>query len=144
MATEQQKSSITPSQQNELISPALLWVGNHDNLVARTIDFLQQTLCPKNNCKICVTCNQINQQEHHAVVWINPEKHYTLDDIEIIHHTIAFKLENNQHFFFVLQKADYQIFDGCLSYPYRLVYDPVFHLLKYNGQRKLSRHLQED
>jgi len=106
MATEQQKNSITAIP-NELIAPALLWVGQHDNLVARTIDFLQQTLCTKGNCKICVTCNQVNQQEHHSVVWIKPEKQYTLDDIEVIHRTIAFKLEENQKFFFVLQKADY-------------------------------------
>jgi DNA polymerase-3 subunit delta' len=50
---------------------------------------------------------QIRQQQHHAVIWICPEKGYTLAHIQEIHDRIVFALDSTERFFFVLQKADY-------------------------------------
>lgn len=89
------------------VTPAYLWVGNHDNLVKKTKAWLKNRLCPSSGCSRCVTCRQIDAQEHHAVIWLSTDKQYTLDTIEIIHETIAYRLAEGQECFFVLQKADH-------------------------------------
>ena len=81
--------------QKKLTAPALLWIGNQTHLMSHAIEFLQKMYCKNNNCKICTTCSQINQQEHHAIVWIKPEKEFVLQDLAIIAATITFKLESD-------------------------------------------------
>lgn len=87
--------------------PAQLWFGPHDHLLDQVMEYLCQTLCPKKGCKVCINCRKIKEQQHHAVLWIHPEKQYTLDDISDIFSTIAFALSPDEHFFFILQKADF-------------------------------------
>lgn len=88
-------------------APAQLWVGNHEKLVEHAITFLQKQFCKNDGCMICSTCRQISQQQHHGSIWLCPEKQYTTDDLEIIFKTISFALDENQHCYFVIQKADY-------------------------------------
>src|SRR5579885_3397719 len=88
------------------IPPAQLWIGNHDDLISKTISWLQAVLCQHNGCTICPTCYSIRQQQHHAVVWLYPEKQYTLEQIHIIPQTIVYALEEHQKHFFIIQKAD--------------------------------------
>jgi len=93
--------------QAKTISPAQLWLGNHDDLMAKTTAFLQKTFCLHHGCATCTICRALQQQQHHAVIWLNPEKRYTLDLLEPIFKTISFALGNKQHHFFILQNADF-------------------------------------
>jgi DNA polymerase-3 subunit delta' len=94
--------SITPD-----LVPAQLWVGPHDHVMDQLIEYLQEHLCPKKGCRACIQCRKVKEQQHHSIMWICPEKSYTLDDIADIFPTIAFTLDENDHFFFILQKADF-------------------------------------
>lgn len=89
------------------LPPAQLWIGEHTNLVQRAQTYLQKIFCVKNNCGTCITCTQIAQQQHHAVMWLYPEKQYTREQLDTIFGTIAFALSPGQRYFFVLQKADF-------------------------------------
>lgn len=91
----------------ENISPAYLWIGRHDVIIEKTVNFLQKALCPNSGGDHCVTCQQIIQQQHHAVVWLTPEKQYTLEQLETISKRISFALEPGNQCFFVLQHADF-------------------------------------
>jgi DNA polymerase-3 subunit delta' len=93
-------------KQNRL-APAQLWTGTHDSLIAEVIPYLQKRFCTDDGCGVCVACNQIREQQHHAIVWICPEKNYTLDDLKIIHERLSFALYDDQEIFFILQKADF-------------------------------------
>ena len=53
----------------------------------------------------CNNCRKIKNQQHESIIFIDPEKDYTLKDIEIIFEKINFALDDDQHFFFILQKA---------------------------------------
>jgi hypothetical protein len=53
----------------------------------------------------CNNCRKIKNQQHESIIFINPEKDYTLKDIEIIFEKINFALDEDQYFFFILQKA---------------------------------------
>jgi DNA polymerase-3 subunit delta' len=87
--------------------PAYLWIGSPNVLLEKTIAFLQAKFCTAGGCGHCPTCTQIATQQHHAVIWLAPEKQYTLEDLEPIFSTIVFALAPDQHIFFVLQKADF-------------------------------------
>jgi DNA polymerase III gamma/tau subunit len=89
------------------LPPAQLWIGSADTLTASIMDYLQKQICSHGGCGICLTCTQIRTQQHHAVIWICPEKQYTLDDLDIIHERLSFSMADNEHLFFILQKADY-------------------------------------
>jgi hypothetical protein len=85
---------------------AHLWIGAENHLIAKTEQFLQQHLCPQGGCAACSTCAQIQQHQHHALLWLAPEKQYTLDIIDQIYATMAYALTPGSSFFFVLQRAD--------------------------------------
>jgi len=89
------------------IPPAQLWLGFPNNLEQEVIAYAQKLLCINKGCGYCTTCNQIAAKQHHSMLWIYPEKNYTLDEIAPISSTIAFALDENEHYFFVLQKADF-------------------------------------
>jgi DNA polymerase-3 subunit delta' len=89
------------------IAPAQLWIGFNDALEQEVIGYAQKLFCASQGCGYCVICSQISTKQHHSMLWINPEKQYTLDDIAPIANTIAFTLEDKQHYFFILQKADF-------------------------------------
>lgn len=89
------------------IPPAQLWLGFSDNLEQEVIAYAQKLFCLNKGCGYCITCNQIAAKQHHSMLWILPEKQYTLDEIAPISSTIAFALADNEHYFFVLQKADF-------------------------------------
>ncbi len=93
--------------ENQSLHPAYLWFGPHDLLVEKTIHFLQKQFCPTGGCGTCISCIQIKTQQHHAVNWLSPAKQYTLEELETIFSTIIFALAPGEHFFFVIQKADF-------------------------------------
>lgn len=89
------------------ITPAHLWVGAHDEVLAYTYQWLQKFFATCNACQVCVTCRALTQQQHHAVSWFAPQgASYLLEDIDPLLHTISFALEQDTHHFFVITQAD--------------------------------------
>lgn len=99
---------MLPNQQSSPIMPppAQLWIGQHEQLVPRMQEYLKQQLCQNKGCSICSNCRQIAAQQHHAVLWLLPEKQYTLEQLEPIFNTISFSLASDENYFFVIQRAD--------------------------------------
>ncbi len=91
--------------------PAQLIVGNQDLLASHVETMLQKTFCPtlttnpeQSGC-FCTECRKIKNRQHPFIVWIYPEKDYTVDDIEIIFDRVRFALDQDQKFFFILDKV---------------------------------------
>jgi DNA polymerase-3 subunit delta' len=40
-------------------------------------------------------------------MWLHPEKNYTIDQFVDVFSTLSFQLQPNEHFFFIIQKADF-------------------------------------
>lgn len=91
---------------------------------------VQRTLCPKNGCGRCASCQMVLTHSHHHLLWITPEKKYTIEDLEPISHTIGFTLESEDHFFFVLEKAEL-LTTACANSLLKLVEEPPagYHFL---------------
>lgn len=87
------------------IAPAQLLLGSHNQLTEVVITFLKQQLCTHNECHVCTTCQQIRKQQHPDVVWIYPEKTYTLETLAVIQERTAYSTD--RPCFFILQKADF-------------------------------------
>lgn len=86
--------------------PAYLFIGQTDTGMNHAITFLQKKFCLHEGCSVCTRCRKVQEQRHESILWLYPEKQYAIDDLKIIFSTISFALEPNQHFFFVIQKAD--------------------------------------
>ncbi len=95
------------SRETHPLHPAYLFLGPHALLVATTVHFLQKQFCCAGGCGTCIPCTQIQTQQHHGVIWLTPAKQYTLEELEPIFSTIIFALAPEEHFFFVIQKADF-------------------------------------
>jgi hypothetical protein len=89
------------------IPPAQLWLGSPETLSQQVVKYLQTVWCRSQHCGICIICKQIQQQQHHAVTWLAPDKtSYTIDYINNMLSAIRFALNDNEHYFFIIQKAD--------------------------------------
>lgn len=88
------------------IPPAQLWLGIQAHLELDVLSYLQQHFCKQRGCGLCTTCTQLFEKQHHSVLWIEPEKQYSLEILEPIKAACAFTLEQDEHFFFVLNKAE--------------------------------------
>ena len=91
----------------QTLIPTQLFVGPEDLLIEKTENLLRQNFCRKekdSDC-FCPDCRKIKNNQHEFIVWINPEKDYTIKDIQIIFEKTNFALDENQKFFFILQKA---------------------------------------
>ena len=69
---------------------AQLILGEKDQVVTYTKQLLKKLFCKNNVCHKCVTCKQVEENRHAKILWINPEKQYTLDDIEVIFDKISY------------------------------------------------------
>ena len=92
---------------HQTLPPAQLWIGSHDNALQEVEQFLQKMLCKNNACHTCITCMQIREKQHHALMWLHPEKNYTIDQLEDLFATLTFQLQPDELFFFIIQKADF-------------------------------------
>lgn len=86
--------------------PSHLFIGNEQELLENSISLLQKVFCRNQACSVCIQCRKVQEQQHESILWLMPEKQYTVEDLKIIFSTIAFALEPNQHYFFIIQKAD--------------------------------------
>ena len=86
------------------LPPAQLLIGQHAQALEATEQLLQNMLCNNNSCNTCITCMQIREKQHHAIMWLHPEKNYTLEHLNGIFETLAFQLQPHELFFFIIQK----------------------------------------
>jgi hypothetical protein len=92
-------------------SPAQLIIGPNEQLRAHAEQLMQQQFCPTLKANpsdigcFCGECRKIKNRQHPSIVWIYPEKDYTVDDIEIIFERTRFSLDPDQHFFIILENA---------------------------------------
>jgi DNA polymerase-3 subunit delta' len=105
MATNQITFSVTYTPTT--LPPALLFTGHHDQTLAAVEQLLQKILCKNNGCNTCTTCLQIREKQHHALMWLHPEKNYTIDQFDDVFTTLSLQLQLDELFFFVIQKADF-------------------------------------
>lgn len=89
--------------------PAQLIVGTTNQLLEHVEQFLQKKFCKhvkeSNSGCFCNECRKIKNRQHQNIIWITPEKDYTVDDIEIIFDRIRFTLDPDESFFFILDSA---------------------------------------
>jgi DNA polymerase III delta prime subunit len=104
-------------------TPAYLFVGSDQQTIEATIAFLQQRFCFYNQCTKCIICNQIQERQHHATLWLKPEKRYTLEDIEIIFEKTMLCLDPSDSFFFIITKADL-LTTACANRLLKLIEEP--------------------
>lgn len=112
------------------ISPAYLFIGPTSVTKQEAFNFLQRIFCKKQGCKTCTDCTLITEKQHHGSIWIEPEQRYTLEDLEIIFKTATLSLDENQHRFFVITKADF-LSPACANSLLKLVEEPPqgYHFL---------------
>lgn len=91
----------------QTLPPAQLFIGPSEQTVQMVKQLLQKILCQHNSCNICRICMQIREKQHHAIMWLHPQKSYTLDDLDDLFDKLAFQLQSNELFFFIIQKADF-------------------------------------
>ena len=101
------KRASHQTEQLAKIHTAQLWIGPHNFLVQQATLLLQTIFCTKKGCTTCITCQRIKEKQHHAIKWYYPEKQYTVEYMRDILATISFKLNKAEHFFFIIQKADF-------------------------------------
>jgi hypothetical protein len=88
------------------LHPAYLYIGPHTTIKKACKDFIKSVLCTKGGCSTCTHCTGVEHEQHYLVRWIVPEHSYTLAHLEVIFKTIVFALDEQQHFFFVLDQAE--------------------------------------
>ncbi len=99
--TKSEISSINNAMQ------AYICVGPQSETVAHVTDTIKQHLCEQQGCNTCNTCRNITQHQHHAVMWLYPEKQYLREQFNELFTKLSFALDYNDQFFFVIQKADF-------------------------------------
>lgn len=88
------------------LPPAQLWIGNREHLAHEVKKYVQNFLCMRKGCAQCASCRSIQEHQHASLLWIAPEKNYTLEHLEPLKHTVSFALDPQQHYFIVLEAAD--------------------------------------
>jgi DNA polymerase III subunit delta' len=92
-----------------MLIPAHLIVGSADHLTQYAHDLLQKQFCKNTDQNplgcFCSECKKVKGHQHPLLVWITPEKDYTVDDIEIVFDKIRYQLDQSQRFYFVFDKA---------------------------------------
>ncbi len=117
---------------------ATLAIGAYEATQLLALTYLQQTLCKHAGCEHCADCQMVRMRTHHHVLWITPEKKYTLDLLEPITQTIGFTLEPEEHLFFVLEKAEL-LTTACANSLLKIVEEPPtgYHFLFLATQAQL-------
>lgn len=87
----------------------LLIVGPEYDTIQHAHDQLKKVFCSARHeaqYHTCFTCYAIEQNRHHGVLWLTPEKNYTREQLEPIFHRLNFLLDPEEQYYIVLQKAD--------------------------------------
>ena len=103
--------------------PAQLWVSDHQTLEKQIISYLQQKLCSKQGCLTCITCKQIAAKEHAWIIWLTPERSYTLEQIDEVTNAARFQLDDNEHRFFIFMQAE-RLTEQCSNRLLKTIEEP--------------------
>lgn len=117
------------------IPPCQISVGPTDQLHDHIVSYLQSLLCPHRQEKpgtacLCGTCQQVTDQQHHAITWLAPSKEYVLADLDQLFATVRFSLGEGQQHFFVLQQA-HLLSTACANKLLKILEEPPtgYHFL---------------
>ncbi len=92
---------------NVSLPPALLCIGVSSKAIAFAQQYIMKALCLVDGCGECLTCKQIIQRQHHALLWLSPEKQfYSVDQIDEVLYNLSFKLDDQAKHFIVFESAD--------------------------------------
>lgn len=108
---------------NNIQHPTQLWISDPQTLNGKIIEYLQKKLCKKQACQTCITCTQIALKEHPWVIWITPERSYTLEQIDEIITMASFQLDSHEQRFFILQQAE-RLTDQCSNRLLKTIEEP--------------------
>ncbi len=103
--------------------PAQLLSGPSLTTTQTAFTLLQKALCPHNGCTTCLDCLNIVQKTHQFLLWITPEKRYTLETIAPIFEKAQFALDAQEQFFFIIEKADL-LTTACANSMLKLIEEP--------------------
>ncbi len=81
-------------------------IGNQSKLTDQINKILQNIFCKKNCCNACIVCNQIKNNAHANILNLQPEKQYTVDQIDLVLSKITHKLQEEEYFFIIFNNAD--------------------------------------
>jgi len=102
---------------------AHVWVSDPITLEQEIVNHLQQLFCKQQNCKLCSTCTQIAQRQHPAIVWNEPEGSYTLEQINQVLDSVKFKLDKNEHRFYIFNQAQ-ELTPACSNRLLKTIEEP--------------------
>jgi len=88
--------------------PSQLILGNESSLHEYVEKLMQEEFCsiePKQPGCFCTECRKVKNRQHFSIVWISPEKNYSVDDAQVIFDRTQFALDPGQRFYFILDKA---------------------------------------
>ena len=100
-------TAITAQHEHQNSVPAQLWIGDSHATNAKINALIKGFFCSKNECLTCRNCRMITERQHHAVMWLTPEKQYTRDELAPLFKQLSFQLDTDESFFFVIEKADF-------------------------------------
>ena len=103
--------------------PTNLWISDPKTAADEIILHLQQELCLYQACSKCITCKQISEKEHPWVIWLTPERSYSLDQIDEILHAASFQLDAGEQRFFILQQAE-RLTEHCSNRLLKTIEEP--------------------
>ncbi len=111
-------------------TPANLVIGTESDTKKYALDLLQKTFCIHNGCGNCTSCHLVLSHQHHQMLWLTPEKKYTLETLEPLNQKIEFSLDEKEHFFFILEKADL-LSSACSNSLLKIIEEPPagYHFL---------------
>ncbi|MGZ6255033.1 MAG: hypothetical protein ACXWL5_03530 [Candidatus Chromulinivorax sp.] len=105
--------------------PTQLWIADQKTATTQIIDYLQKKLCSQNNCKQCVTCNQIAIKEHAWIIWLSPERSYTVEQIDEVIAQSSFTLDDQEKRYFIFDQAE-RLPDQCSNRLLKTIEEPNF------------------
>lgn len=105
------------------ISPAHIFVGKHAVVEKMVLQQLRLFFCIQNGCEQCNTCLQLLARQYHAVRWITPDKQYKVEQIHEIITASSYMLGKDQHYFFVLERAEL-LTHSCANRLLKLLEEP--------------------
>lgn len=119
------------------LPPVQLWIFD-DPIDKTEKQYLKMFFCIQNNaCDTCYGCNAIDQNQHPNVMHIAPP--YTLESINPIKEKIAFLLESDQRYFFIIPYAE-KLLTATANALLKILEEPPkgYHfILQTNHQEKI-------
>lgn len=86
--------------------PAQLIVGDPATTSLHAQQLCRKAWCSQHGCQRCYVCQQINEHQFHSLLWLRPERTYTLEQLEDIFAFITLARMPHEPFFFILEQAE--------------------------------------